>query len=200
VRANDLAILRDLPATRPIVLVLNKIDKIGPKAALIPVLEAWAIAHPFAAIVPISALKRNGIERVLAETEKLLPEGPHAFDPDTLSDRPVRFFVAEYVREQVLKRTREEVPHGVAVTVESFDEEVRVPRIELAVHVDKESHKGILVGAGGAMLKAIGIDARRRVEALLGRKVFLHLWVRVTPGWYEDERTLADFGYAGTSP
>jgi len=108
--------------------------------------------------------------------------------------------VAEYVREQILRRTREEVPHGIAVVVERFDEEPRVPVIELAVIVDKESHKGIVIGKGGAMLKAVGQEARARVEKLVGKKVHLKIWVRVESGWYESDAKLRELGYGDDAP
>ena len=181
---------------KPVILALNKIDRVQPRSALAPVLEIWGRAHPFAAIVPISARGKDGLDRLLDELVSRLPLGEHPYDAETLSDRPVRYFVSEYVREQVLARTRQEVPHGVAVTIDSFDEEARIPRIALTVHVDKESHKKILIGAAGSMLRSIGEGARHRVEALLGQKVHLQIWVRVTPGWYENDTTLAEFGYA----
>ena len=128
----------------------------------------------------------------------LLPEQPFLHEPDTLSDQPTRFFVAEFVREQILAQTRQEVPHGVAVVVERFDESLPVPHIELAIHVAREAHKKILIGAGGSMLKRVGTAARVRVEHLLGKQVHLKLWVRATPDWMNDAGKLRDLGYAGT--
>jgi GTP-binding protein Era len=180
------------------VLVVNKVDRLEKKQALLPVLESYAKERDFAAVIPVSALKKNGVDAILKELSPLLPEAPHAFDEDAISDKPVRFFVAEFVREQILKKTFEEVPHGVAVVVERFDESKDVPRIELAIHVDRESHKRIVIGAKGALLKAIGTEARTKVEALVGKQVHLQLWVRVTPKWYEDEAKLSEMGYART--
>ena len=194
-RDADVALLRDLPFGKPVILAVNKVDKVKDKRALLPVLETHAKAHPFTAIVPMSAIRTNGTENLLTEVRALLPEGPKLFEEDELSDKPTRFFVTEFVREQILRKTYEEVPHGVAVTVERFDEAPRVPRIELAVHVDKESHKRIIIGAKGAMLKQIGVDARARVEALLGKQVHLQIWVRVTPNWYETDAGLREMGY-----
>jgi GTP-binding protein Era len=145
--------------------------------------------------VPISARKSDGITQLLDVLRDYLPEQPFLFEEDTLTDQPTRFFVAEYVREQVLAKVSQEVPHGVAVVVEAFDEAARVPRITLTVHVAREAHKKILVGAGGRMLKAIGSAARKRVEELLGRQVHLEIWVRATPGWMDDEARLRDLGY-----
>jgi GTP-binding protein Era len=193
----DVALLSGLPESLPILLVINKIDRLKDISRLLPFIEAFSKIREFHAIVPVSARKADGLSHILDELAPLLPEQPRLYDEDTLSDQPVRFFVAEFVREQILKRTREEVPHGVAVVVERFDESADVPVIELAIHVDKESHKKIVIGARGALMKAIGIDARRRIEQTLGRQVHLKLWVRVTPGWYENEARLRELGYGG---
>ena len=195
VRAADVAILRALPTGKPVILAVNKVDRVKDKGLLLPVLETHAKAHPFTAIVPMSAIRANGTLGLLKEVRALLPEGPKLFEEDELSDKPTRFFVTEFVREQILRKTYEEVPHGVAVTCEMFDEGPRVPRIELAVHVDKESHKRIIIGKKGQMLKEIGSDARARVEELLGKQVHLQIWVRVTPGWYDAEAGLREMGY-----
>jgi GTP-binding protein Era len=197
VRDVDRALLAEVEG-RPVILALNKIDRVKTKATLLPVLEAHVKAFSFRAVVPISARTGDGAERLLAETRALLPEGGLMFEKDALSDKPVRFFVAELVREQILKRTRDEVPHGVAVSVERFDESARVPRIDLVVHVDKESHKKILIGKKGAMLKEIGKGARERVERLMGRQVYLQMFVRVTPAWYASDAGLAAVGYEET--
>lgn len=185
-------------AKAPIVLLLNKIDKLEAKSELFPMLAALGEAHAFAAIVPLSAKKKDNVEAFLKAVEPFIPEGPFAFDAEELSDKPTRFFVAEYVREQILRKVRDEVPHGVAVVVERFEEERKVAQIELVIHVDKESHKGIVIGKGGAMLKRIGEDARARVERLLGRQVNLKTTVRVTPKWYEREGLMSDLGYGKT--
>jgi GTP-binding protein Era len=195
----DLAVLSKVPADKKVLLVLNKVDRVKKKEELFPVLEAYAKVRDFAAIVPLSARKVDGGERVLAELGPLLPEGDFLYPEDEISDKPVRFFVAEYVREQLLKLTHDEVPHGVAVEVESFDEGLRVPRIQVVVHVDKDSHKGIVLGEKGRLMKEVGSGARARVEALLGRQVHLAVHVRTTPGWYESDAKLNELGYAKTS-
>lgn len=191
----DLAILASVPEKTPTLLVVNKVDRVKPKTLLFPLLEAWQKARPSAILIPVSALKRDGVERILAEAGALLPEGEPLYPLDELSDKPVRFFVSELVREQVLKRTRQEVPHGVAVTVEAYDDGPKIVRISVTVHVAKESHKGILIGDKGAMLRGIGMEARHRAEALLGKKVHLETFVRTTPGWFDDAARLADLGY-----
>jgi GTP-binding protein Era len=196
--AADLTLARELEGV-PTVLVINKIDRLKDKTKLLPILAAFGEAHTFAATVPMSAKRSDGLERLLKELRELLPEQPFLYEPDTLSDQPVRFFVAEFVREQILQHTRQEVPHGVAVVVERFDESTDVPHIEIAIHVAREGHKGILVGAKGNMMKRIGTAARMRVEKMLGRKVHLKLWVRTTPDWMNDPAKLRDLGYGPES-
>lgn len=200
VREDDRAILAAIPAKTPVVLLVNKVDKIKPKHLLFPFLEAYGKERDFAAIVPVSALKGDGLDAVLAEVGKLLPEGEALYDVEELSDKPVRFFVAEFVREQILRQTRQEVPHGVAVTVESFDENAKLVRIAVTVHVAKDSHKGIIIGDGGKMLGTVGRAARLRAEELLGRKVHLETFVRTTPGWFDDAARLVDMGYSDEAP
>jgi GTP-binding protein Era len=195
----DLALAREL-GRLPAVLVLNKIDKLPDKTLLFPILEAFAAAHAFAAIVPMSARKGDGAPGLLKELRELLPEQPFLYEADTLSDQPERFFVAEFVREQILKHTRQEVPHGVAVVVERFDEKDDVPHIELVIHVAREAHKKILIGAQGRMMKTIGTAARVRVEKMLGKKVHLRLWVRATPDWMNDPAKLRELGFGPQEP
>lgn len=196
VRDDDRAILQAIPASTPVVLLVNKVDKIKPKALLFPLLEAYGKERDVAAIVPVSALKADNLDALLAEVGKHLPKGDQLFEEDELSDKPVRFFVGEFVREQILRRTRQEIPHGVAVTVESFDENAKLVRIAVTIHVVKDSHKGIIIGDGGKMLAAVGKAARLRAEELIGRKVHLETFVRTTEGWYDDAARLADMGYA----
>jgi GTP-binding protein Era len=191
----DLAALADVPAGVPTVLLVNKVDRLKDKSALLPWLETASRERDFTAIVPISARRADGLERIFTEVGARLPVGPKLFEDDALSDKPVRFFVAEFVREQILRKTHQEVPHGVAVVVERFDESRPVVHIELAVIVAREAHKKILIGAKGSMLKAIGIDARARVETLLERQAHLQLWVRAVPDWYESDARLRELGY-----
>jgi GTP-binding protein Era len=195
----DLALARGLDPL-PAVLAVNKTDRLQDKRFLLPLIEAFSAAHSFAAVVPMSAKRGEAIDRLLQELRELLPEQPFLFEPDTLSDQPVRFFVAEFVREQILRHTRHEVPHGVAVVVERFDEGAGpkgVARIDLAVHVAREAHKKILIGEKGRMMKAIGTAARARVERMLGKRVHLALWVRTTPDWMNDPAKLRELGYGG---
>jgi GTP-binding protein Era len=200
---DDVAILATFPPRARVILVVNKIDLVKEKTALFPYLKACGEAFGFAEVIPVSAKKRDGKDHLIEALRQMSAEGPKLFDDETLSDRPTRFFVAEFVREQVLRKTREEVPHGVAVVVERWSDVKGMPHVELAVVVDKESHKKIVIGHGGALLKEIGTRARQKVETLMGQQVHLKIWVRVIPRWYENPAKLAELGYglggAGTS-
>jgi GTP-binding protein Era len=190
----DAELLRDVPAGA--VCALNKIDLVEPKSRLLPRLEAWTASHDFSAMIPISAKTKSGIARLVKELTERLPEGEPRFDAETLTDKPIRYLVAELVREQILARTRQEVPHGIAVTVDRYEENAKKgPKIALTVHVAKESHKKIVVGRGGAALKASGTAARRAVEKLLGTRAHLSIWVRVTPNWVDDPKALGELGF-----
>lgn len=203
-REKDAAVLRGVPKDKPVVLVVNKIDRIKEKSKLLDVLTAYSALHDFAAVVPVSAKKRDGVERLRTVLGELLPEGEWLYPEDDISDRPVRFFIAELVREQVLMRTREEVPHGIAVTVDAFEEASEkkatakrppITRITLSIHVAKDSHKGIIIGQGGKMLTAIGTAARERAERLLGHRVHLDIRVKATPDWFDNASRLVELGY-----
>jgi GTP-binding protein Era len=199
-RDADLAILREIPAKTPVILVVTKVDKVKDKSKLFPILEEHAKAREFAAVVPLSPIraaagKDGGLAALVREATELLPEGEKLFVDDELSDKPARFFASELVREQILHQTRQEVPHGVATTVERFDESGKMAQIGVTVHVDKESHKKIVIGEKGARIKAIGTEARKRIEELLGKRVHLELWVKVTPRWYESDARMKELGY-----
>ncbi len=179
----------------PVILVLNKIDRVA-KPALLPLIDSWAKKHPFRQIVPVSALQGEGIDTLVEVVRELLPEGPLYYPQDMITDLPERFIAAEMVREQVLRQTREEIPYGVAVTVESFEEKPNSLVVVYAViHVERETHKRIVVGKGGALIRSIGQRARVDIEKLLGCRVFLELFVRVDRNWTESQRLLREFGY-----
>lgn len=175
-------------AKRPFVLALNKVDRVKDKARLLPLLQHLSTLGA-SAIVPISARRGAGLDGVVKELRAHLGEGL-ALEPGTLTDRPERFFVAELVREAILERTEQEVPHGVAVSVEEWVDEGKHVRIGVSITVDKEGHKGILIGAKGQKLKEIGEAARAGIEELLGRHVFLRTFVKVAPGWTKDEASV----------
>ncbi len=195
----DLTLLADIGADKPTVLVINKVDRVRDKALLLPLIEALSKARDFAAVVPISALDPRGVALALDEAGKLLPEGPPRYAPDDLTDRPVRFFAAEYVREQILHATKAEVPHAVAVTVDRFLEPAegggRAVHVDATICVERPGQKRILIGTGGEMLKRIGTRARLRIQELTGRKVNLKLWVRVVPAWRQSREKLDELGY-----
>jgi GTP-binding protein Era len=195
----DLTLLADIAADKPTILVVNKIDRIHDKGLVLPLIESFTKVRPFAAVVPISALKEDGVVRVLEEVAQVLPEGPWQHEPDDLTDRPVRFFAAEYVREQILRATEAEVPHAAAVTVDRFVEPAEGTKgavhIDATICVERPGQKRILIGTGGEMLKRIGTDARLRIQELTGRKVNLKLWVRVQPAWRQSTAQLEELGY-----
>jgi GTP-binding protein Era len=166
----------------PVFLLLNKIDRLE-KGRLLPLMEEYSRRHDFRHIIPISALKEDGLDRLLDEIVRALPEGPRYFPKGQLTDQPVRFLVAEIIREKVLLAASEEVPYAATVLVEQFEEQPKLTRIAAAILCEREGQKKILIGKGGAMLKKIGTAARLDIEKLLGTKVFLELFVKVQPGW-----------------
>ncbi len=171
-------------AKTPAFLLLNKIDRIQ-KDRLLPIIERWSKLHQFREIVPISALKRDGLDRLLGLIAEALPEGQPYFPPDQLTDQPQRFLAAEIIREQVLLSTAEEVPYAATVLVEQFEEGPKLTHIAAAIYCEREGQKAILIGKGGQMLKRIGTQARLEIESMLGRRAFLELFVKVRPGWRE---------------
>ena len=171
----------------PVFLILNKIDLLD-KQKLLPVIAHFSERCVFKEILPISALKKDGIETLLEATARALPEGPRYFPEDQITDLPMRFMVSEAIREQVLHHTKEEVPHSTAVIIERFEEGARLTRIAAAIFCEREGQKAILVGKGGQMLKLIGTKARLEIEKLVETKVFLELFVKVEPRWRDSER------------
>jgi GTP-binding protein Era len=190
----DVRLIGELPPKVPALLVVNKVDLLRDKGRLLPALQAFEKLRDFQALIPISALERDGVERVLAEIVALLPEGEAGYPLDTLTDRPTSYFVREYVREQVLAATQGEVPHAVAVSIDSF-EEGKLPRIFATIHVEKEGQRRIMVGDAGSKIRDIGSAARARIESLLGCQIYLELFVRVSERWKDAPRQLAELGY-----
>ena len=180
---------------RPAILVLNKIDKVKDKTALLPLMEFYSNEFEFAEIVPVSALKGEAVDNLLRQITKHLPVGEPIFAEDELTDQPLRTLVAEMVREQILVTTGEEIPYVTAVVTEKFEEtEANTVEIYCAIFVERSSQKGIIIGKGGAKLKAIGTEARKSMENLLGKKVFLKLFVKVVADWRNSGRNLDDIG------
>ncbi len=192
---DDRRLLKVLPPNVPTVLVVNKVDLLRDKSRLLPFMAAFNEAHPFVATIPTSMLKADGVERVLDEIEAHLPEGNTRFDDDALTDKPATFFVREYIREQVMLVTQREVPHAIAVTVERFEEGQKLIRIQATLHVEKTGQRIIIVGRGGEGIKGIGTKARERLEELLGKRIHLELFVRVTERWKDMPRQLRELGY-----
>lgn len=181
----------------PIILAINKTDLVRDKRDLLPLINEFNESMPFHAIVPISALTGDGVDHLIGEIRQLLPEGPRYFPEEQLTDQPERFLVAELIREKVFHLLSQEVPYAVAVTIEEFSEKPDQNRIDIeaTIHVERDSQKGIIIGKQGQMLKEIGKQARRDVEALLGCHVFLGLFVRVQKNWRKDPRARSEFGY-----
>ena len=170
----------------PAFLLLNKIDLLrGKKQELLPVIERYSKLHGIKEVIPLSARRKEGLDLLLSKLVKNLPEGPHYFPADQVTDQPVRFMVAEAIREQVLVATSEEVPYAATVVIEQFEEGPRLTRIAAAIYCEREGQKGILVGKRGAMLKQIGTAARLQIEKMIGTRVFLELFVKVKSGWRE---------------
>jgi len=182
--------------TTPVVLVINKVDKVK-KEELFTVIEAYKDAYDFADIVPVSALKGNNKEELIKVIFKYLPEGPMYFDEDTITDQPMRQIAAEIVREKALRLLSDEIPHGIAVVIDSMKEREDKPiwDINATIICERESHKGIIIGKGGEMLKKIGAAARHDIEVMIGNQVNLKLWVKIKKDWRESDSLLKNFGY-----
>jgi len=175
----------------PVLAIFNKTDALRDKPKLLELIERYRALHDFAEYIPISALAGEGLDVLRAEIVKRLPEGPPLYPEDHLTDQPERFLAAEILREKVLDLTRQEVPHAVAVMIESWEDGDRLLRIAASIYVERQGQKAILIGSGGALLKKIGTLARKELEEVFGRKVFLQSFVKVRPRWREDPEFLA---------
>jgi GTP-binding protein Era len=191
----DRAVVGLLPQDVPVVLAVNKVDRIEDKTALLPILSGLAEAFPFAAVVPVSAAKGWQTEDLLAEVESHLPRGETLFGEDEITDRSERFLAAEYVREKLFRLLGDELPYASTVKIEKFGQEGALRRINAVIVVDRPAHKGIVIGQGGQTLKRIATEARQDMERLFGGKVFLEVFVQVKSGWSDDERLLKSLGY-----
>jgi GTP-binding protein Era len=189
----DDAFVMDLAkkAGTPVFLLLNKIDLLADKSKLLPLIAQFQTLHDFKEIVPISALKKKGLDELLSCVLKALPKGPRYFPEEQITDQPVRFMAAELIREHVLMQAHEEVPHAVSVLIEQFEESPRLTRIAAVIFCERDGQKAILLGKGGQMLKKIGSAARLDIEKMVGTKVFLELFVKVKTGW-RDSRTFVE--------
>ena len=175
--------------------VINKIDQIDERERLLPHIAQLASLKVFEEIIPVSALRGTGLDDLRRQVFARLPDGPHLFPPDQFTDRTERFIAGEIVREKLMRRLGDELPHRVAVVVERFVEGARLVEIDATIFVERDGQKAIIIGRNGAMLKSVGQDARHDIEALIGRKVMLRLWVKVKAGWTNNEAGLQRLGF-----
>ncbi|GIX22046.1 MAG: GTPase Era [Gammaproteobacteria bacterium] len=181
----------------PVVVALNKIDTLRNKALLLPEIEALAARGDFAAIVPVSARLGDGLDRLENVLFERLPPGPFLYEPDQISDKPLRFIAAELLREQLFLALHQELPYALTVEIEAFEEEEGLIRIAAVIWVAKRSHKAIVIGRGGERLKDVGRRARLAMREAFGKPVHLRTWVKVREDWHDDERALRSLGYHG---
>ncbi|WP_294564892.1 GTPase Era [uncultured Succinatimonas sp.] len=180
----------------PVVLVINKIDKVHDKATLLPLIERLSKRVNFKAIVPVSALRSTNLDDLKKLVFESLPEGPHCFSEDSITDRSSRFMAAELIREKLMRQMGDELPYSATVEIEEFKEEENLIKISAVILVERAGQKKMVIGAGGSRIKRIGTDARIDMEKLFDCKVFLNLFVKVKAGWADDERALKSLGYA----
>jgi GTP-binding protein Era len=191
----DQPVLAMLPKDVPVILALNKTDRMAEREKMLATLEDSARRREFAALVPVSAEKGTQVRALLDEIRKHLPEQPPIYDDDDITDRPERFLAAELVRERIFRLLGDELPYSIAVDIESFELEGNLRRIHAVIFVDKPGHKAIVIGEKGATLKRIGTEARHAMEALFGSKVYLETHVRVKSGWADSDAALRQLGY-----
>ena len=185
-------------AKQPVILVINKIDTLKNQQEILTFMDAYKDICPFAEIVPVSALKKRNVDELTKVIFQYLPYGPQFYDEDTVTDQPMRQIAAELVREKALRLLEEEIPHGIAVTVEKMSERKNgIMDIEATIVCERDSHKGIIIGKGGSMLKSIGSAARRDIEEMMETKVNLQLWVKVRKEWRDNELLMKNYGYRG---
>jgi GTP-binding protein Era len=186
-----------LPPGVPALAVVNKIDCLADKAALLPLMAELAAAFPFQEIVPVSAERGQGMEALLDALTNYLPEGPAMYGPEDVTDASERFLAAELIREKLFRMLGEELPYATSVAVESFRDDAGLKRIQAVIYVEKASQKAIVIGRGGEKLKDVATRARLEMEQAFGSRVFLDVWVKVRAGWRDDERWLRSFGHGG---
>ena len=179
----------------PVLLLLNKIDLLREKSKLLPIIEDYRQRHEFKEIIPLSARRRQGLDLLLEKLVENLPQGPRYFPEDQITDQPVRFMVAEIIREQILHATSEEIPYATTVAIDQFEEDKKLTRIAATIYCEREGQKHILVGKGGQMLKKIGTAARLEIEKFVGTRVYLELFVKVSPGWRESHAFLEELDW-----
>jgi len=182
-------------AKAPVILVINKMDKLADKDTMLPHIEKLSAEFDFAHVLPISARKGINVDQLETEIKKLMPEGELIFPEDQLTDRSSRFLAAELVREKLFRHLGQELPYSITVEIEQFDDEKGMYRIGAVIYVERDGQKAIVIGKKGELLKSVGKDARLEMQSLFGRKVFLRLWVKVREGWGDNERMMKNLGY-----
>ena len=192
---DDAKVLALTTSDRPVFLIANKLDAVHRRADLAPWLKGMQERHAFAEFVPLSAKKPNDVERLLGIVEPYLPLQPWLHEADALTDRSERFLASEIIREKLFRLTGDELPYTSTVVIDKFEEEGNLRRIAASIVVERDNHKGMVIGAGGERLKRIGSEARQELETLMDAKVFLELWVKVRSGWADDEEHLRSYGY-----
>ena len=193
--AGEESLMVMLPTEKPIILVINKIDRLADKGKLLPFIAQVSALHTFSEIVPLSAEKGVGTETLLSAVATYLPVMPPVFEADDITDRSERFLASEILREKLFRNLGEELPYGLAVEIEKFEQEGELRRIFAAIIVDRSAHKVMVIGKEGERLKRISTDARKDMEKLFGGKVWLETWIKVKTGWADDERALKSLGY-----
>ena len=191
----DRKVVALLPEDKPVILVMNKVDQLKDKSAMLPFVTKLAALRDWAAIVPVSAEKGTQTDALIGEIRNHLPAQGFLYDPDTLTDRSERFLASEYIREKLFRLLGDELPYAATVEIEKFETEGDLRRIFAAIVVDRDSHKAIIIGAHGDTLKRIATEARQDMTRLFGGTVYLQLWVKVKSGWANDERMLRSLGY-----
>jgi GTP-binding protein Era len=192
---DDAKVLALLPPDKPAILVANKLDTVRRRTDILPWLKSMQERHNFAEYVPMSATREADVERLFAIVEKHLPEQPWMYEEDALTDRSDRFLASEIIREKLFRLTGDELPYTSTVVIDQFVEEGKLRRIGASIVVERDAHKGMIIGEGGERLKRIGSEARQELERLMDAKVFLELWVKVRSGWADDEAHLRSYGY-----
>jgi GTP-binding protein Era len=192
---DDAKVLALIAPGKPVFLIANKLDAVVRRADLAPWLKDMQAHHAFAEYVPLSAKKNADVQRLLGIVKPYLPEQPWLYDEDALTDRSEKFLASEIVREKLFRLTGDELPYTSTVVIDKFEEEGNLRRISASIVVERDAHKGMVIGNGGERLKRIGSEARQELETLLGAKVFLELWVKVRSGWADDEAHLRSYGY-----
>jgi GTPase len=193
--AADAKVLSLLPEGKPAILVANKLDALTKRDEVLPWLKGMQERHAFAEFVPMSAQKAADVERLFGIVERYLPEQPWLYEEDALTDRSDRFLASEIIREKLFRLTGDELPYTSTVVIDKFEEEGNLRRIAATIIVERDGHKGMIIGDGGERLKRIGSEARQELETLLDAKVFLEIWVAVRSGWADDEKHLRSYGY-----